>query len=189
MKDSLFIEKYLKDFSNIIKPEKKLTEQIIHIKNLNFLNKKNKCKVLIFGNGGSASISNHFSLDLTKNAKVRCVNFNDSSLITCFANDYGFEHWIEKTIEFYSNPGDLLILISSSGSSKNMINAAKIAKKKNISKINTLTGFNKNNPLKKLGDVNLWINSKSYNFIENAHQIWLLSIVDLIIGRREYLIK
>ena len=100
MKDSLFIEKYLKDFSNIIKPEKKLIKQIIHIKNLILEIKKNKSKILIFGNGGSASISNHFSLDLTKNAKVRCVNFNDSSLITCFANDYGFEHWIEKTIEF-----------------------------------------------------------------------------------------
>jgi D-sedoheptulose 7-phosphate isomerase len=49
-----------------------------------------------------------------------------------------------------------------------------------------LTGQENSNPVSKLGDVNLWVNSKAYNFIENTHQIWLLTIVDLIIGKREY---
>ena len=67
-----------------------------------------------------------------------------------------------------------------------MINACKAAKRKNILKIITLTGHEKNNPLSKLGDINLWIESKAYNFIENTHQLWLLTVCDLIIGKREY---
>ena len=79
-----------------------------------------------------------------------------------------------------------MILVSSSGKSPNMINACKAAKKKNILKIITLTGHEKNNPLSKLGHINLWIESKAYNFIENTHQLWLLTVCDLIIGKREY---
>ena len=148
--------------------------------------KKNN-KVMIFGNGGSAAIASHVSVDLTKNAKIRCTNYNEADLITCFANDYGYERWIEKAVDFYADQNDVLILISSSGTSKNMINACKSAKNKKISKIITLTGHNKDNPLSKLGDINFWINSKAYNFVENTHQVWLLTICDLIIGKREYL--
>jgi len=49
-----------------------------------------------------------------------------------------------------------------------------------------LSGFSEDNPLKKIGDINLWANNKSYNFVENIHQIWLLAITDLVIGKREY---
>jgi len=67
-----------------------------------------------------------------------------------------------------------------------MIKAAKFAKRSKKIKLVTLTGFNQKNSLKKLGDINLWIDSKSYNFVENIHQIWLLSIVDYIKGKTEY---
>ena len=141
---------------------------------------------MIFGNGGSASIASHFSVDLTKKAKLRCLNFNEASLITCFANDYGFEHWAEKAVDFYGDDGDLLIVISSSGQSQNMINAVKAARNGNFESVITLSGFSEDNPLKKIGDINLWANNKSYNFVENIHQIWLLAITDLVIGKREY---
>ena len=150
-------------------------------------NKKGK-KNLIFGNGGSAAIASHFSVDLTKNARIRTVNFNEADLITCFSNDYGYDRWIEKTVDFYADKKDILILISSSGKSKNMINACKAAKKKKI-KVISFTGHSKNNPLSKLSNINLWVNSKAYNYIENTHQIWLLGICDLIIGKREYSAK
>ena len=148
---------------------------------------KSKNKIMIFGNGGSAEIASHVSVDLTKNANIRCTNYNEADLITCFANDYGYERWIEKAVDFYADQNDVLILISSSGKSKNMINACKSARNKKISKIITFTGHDKNNPLSKLGDINFWINNKAYNFVENTHQIWLLAICDLIIGKREYL--
>ena len=111
---------------------------------------------------------------------MRCVNFNEADLITCFANDYGFEHWIEKTVDFYGNEGDLLIVISSSGNSENMLNAIKAAHCNNFMAVITFSGFAKDNPLRQLGDFNLWIDSKAYNFVENIHQVWLLAIVDLI---------
>jgi len=85
-------------------------------------------KIIIAGNGGSASIASHVAVDLTKNAKIRTIDFNEAGLITCFANDYGYEYWIEKALEFYGSKGDVCILISSSGKSINIINAGKRAK-------------------------------------------------------------
>ena len=187
MSDKDFVKKYLNDFSALIRPDDQTIKKIIEVKNLLVQTKKNGTKIMIFGNGGSAAIASHFSVDLTKNGNIRCVNFNESDLITCFSNDYGFEKWIEKAIDFYADKGDVLILISSSGKSPNIINACKAARGKKISTIITFTGHEKNNPVSELGDINFWINSKAYNFIENIHQIWLLSIVDLIIGKREYL--
>jgi len=72
-------------------------------------------KVILVGNGGSAAIASHVAVDLTKAARVRAINFNEADLITCFANDYGYEHWVEKALGAYADPGDLAILISSSG--------------------------------------------------------------------------
>lgn len=180
MKDFNFLNIYLQKFSNLVKPNEKVIKQLIEIKNLINESKRKKSKILIFGNGGSSTIASHFSVDMIKNVGIKCLNFSDAGHITCFANDYGFENWITKTIELYSNKGDLLFLISSSGRSKNMLNAAMNSKKYNISSVITLTGFDNNNPLKKIGDINLWVDSKSYNFIENAHQLWLLSLIDLL---------
>jgi len=143
---------------------------------------------LIFGNGGSSAIASHVSVDLTKNARIKAINFNEADLITCFSNDYGYERWIEKAIDFYADYKDIIVLISSSGRSKNMINACKAAKRKRI-KVVSFTGHSRNNPLSKKGNLNLWVNSKAYNFVENTHQIWLLAICDLIIGKREYSAK
>ena len=109
------------------------------------------------------------------------MNYNESDLITCFANDFGYEHWIDKAVNYYAKKDDILILISVSGSSPNVVNAAKNAKKNGIKHVITLTGKNKNNPLKKIGDTNIFINSKSYNMVENAHQVILLLLVDSII--------
>ena len=186
MPDKDFVKKYLEDFASLVKPNENIIEKIINTKDLLINAKKNNAKVMLFGNGGSAAIASHVSVDLTKNANIRSVNFNEADLITCFSNDYGYERWIEKAISFYADSGDILILISSSGKSLNMIKACEAAKNKKISKIITFTGHDKDNPLSKLGDINFWINSKAYNFVENVHQVWLLTIVDLIIGKREY---
>ena len=184
-KEINFLSNYLNDFSTIIRPDKNIIKNLIQVKNIFLKTSKKKGKVLIFGNGGSSAIASHVSVDLTKNAKIRSVNFNEADLITCFSNDYGYERWIEKAIDFYADKNDSVVLISSSGKSKNMINACKAAKRKKI-KIISFTGHTKNNPLSRVSDLNLWINSKAYNFVENTHQIWLLTICDLIIGKREY---
>ena len=142
-------------------------------------------KVILAGNGGSAAIASHVSVDLTKNAGVRAINFNESDLITCFANDYGYEKWVEKAIEFYADSGDLVILISSSGTSKNIVNGGRKAKESGLQLI-TFSGFSADNPLRQLGNINFWVDTKAYNIIEMTHSIWLLAIVDKIIGGMEY---
>ena len=117
---------------------------------------------------------------------MRSVNFNEADLITCFANDFGFENWIAEAINFYADEQDSVIFISSSGKSQNMVLGAEKAKQNKLNSIITLTGFEKDNLLSSKGDINIWIDSKAYNFVENIHQIILLSIVDLIIGDRHY---
>ena len=186
MKETEFIRKYVKDFNNLIKLDDDLIEILIDIKRSILEAKKHNKKVIVIGNGGSAAISSHFSVDLTKNANVRCINFNESDLITCFANDFGYEEAFKKAISFYGDKGDLLIAISSSGKSLNILNACQAAKDLDFSKIVTFSGMNKDNPLSKTGDINLWVDSKAYNLIENIHQFYLLMIIDLIIGKSVY---
>ena len=185
MSDIQFLKNYFNSLTKLLNNENYFKE-LVNVKNILVdTNSKGK-KILIFGNGGSAAIASHFSVDLTKNAKIRCTNYNEYDLLTCFANDYGYEKWVEKSLEFYADEGDVLILISASGNSQNMINAAYFTKKNKINKIITFTGNDKDNRLSKLGDINFWVNSKSYNLIENTHQALLLSLVDLIIGKLEY---
>jgi len=185
MSEVKFLKEYF-DSLKVLLSNEKYFEDLIKVKEILKLTHAAGKKTMIFGNGGSAAIASHFSVDLTKNARVRCTNYNESDLLTCFSNDYGYERWVEKAIEFYGDEGDSLILISAGGNSPNMTNGAKQARKKKIKKIITFTGNDKNNNLAKLGDINFWVNSKAYNHIENVHQILLLSLVDLIIGKTEY---
>jgi len=182
--DLRFIEDYLNRYKNLLF-ETDVSNQMIKMKQKLLEIKGNGKKVIIAGNGGSAAMASHVAVDFTKQGGIRTVNFNEADLITCFANDYGYEHWVEKAIEFYGDEGDAVILISSSGSSKNMINAAQTARKLGISVI-TFTGFTPENSLKQKGDLNFWVDSKAYNIVENTHQIWLLIVCDLIIGKVEY---
>ena len=139
--------------------------------------KKNKKKIIVVGNGGSAATASHVSVDFTKICKIRTINFNEADLITCFSNDYGYENWVEKALLFYADKGDLLICVSSSGESENIIKGANFAKKIGC-RVVTLSGFKQKNKLKKIGHVNLWLDSKNYNIVEMVHQTWFLSIVD-----------
>jgi D-sedoheptulose 7-phosphate isomerase len=134
-------------------------------------------KIILAGNGGSAAMASHVAVDFTKNASIRSINFNEADLITCFANDYGYERWLEQALKFYADKNDLVFLISSSGNSMNMVNAANYCKKVNLNVI-TLTGFSKNNKLNALGKINFWVNSTEYNIVEMTHHIILLLLVD-----------
>ena len=129
-------------------------------------------------------MASHVAVDFTKAAGIRAVNFNEADLITCFANDYGYEHWTEKALEAYADPGDLAILISSSGKSQNILNAAKKANEMGLSAI-TVSGFLTDNPLRKLGDLNLWVDSTEYNIVEMTHHVWLVAIIDYLIETKK----
>lgn len=142
-------------------------------------------KVIFVGNGASATIASHCALDFTKQAGTRSVCFNDAALLTAYGNDYGYEWWVEQALKHYADPGDLVVLLSSSGKSKNILHAAQYARKRRL-KVITLSGFSPNNPLRALGHVNLWADSRAYNVVETAHMLWLVALCDLVIGSREY---
>ena len=165
----------------ILKIQKKDIEKLYKI--IKQIKLKQK-KILIFGNGAGQSIANHFSVDLTKAAGVRCLSFSEGNYLTCYGNDYGFENWIVKTIEKYYDKDDLVILISASGKSKNMVKAAKFCKKK--FKFFSLSGHGANTPLRLNSVNNIYVDSKSFNIIEIAHLYALIQIVDLIKGKLVY---
>ena len=134
-------------------------------------------KVFLIGNGGSASIASHVSIDLLKNAHVRSLTFNDASLLTCISNDLGFESVFETPIRLLSEAGDILFSISSSGRSKNILKATGKARHRGLWVV-TFSGFSKNNPLRKLGDINFYVPSSSYGFVEITHQVICHCITD-----------
>ena len=181
-----FIKNYKNNYIKLLK-NSIFENQIVKAANLLKECKKNNNKVIIFGNGASASIANHVSVDLTKNSKFRSVNFNESNLITCFANDYGYENWIKEALNFYYDSGDVVILVSSSGNSKNIVNAAGWCKKNNA-KLISLSGHRKTNKLNKINKngISFWVNSMSYNYVEISHLFILLCLSDALIGKAVY---
>ncbi len=171
-----FFDNYFKDINK--KVSKIDNTKLLKISNLmKSVSKKNK--IILVGNGGSASMASHVAVDITKILKIRAVNFNEPNLLTCFGNDYGYENWVSEALKAYALKGDLIILVSSSGQSKNLTNGAKMARKMKL-KLVTLSGFKPSNPLRKIGHINLWTDAKVYNMVEMTHHIWLLSIVDFL---------
>ena len=99
MSDIKFLKVYFASLKELLNNENYL-EDLVQVKEVLKKTHSQGKKTMIFGNGGSAAIASHFSVDLTKNARVRCTNYNESDLLTCFSNDYGYERWVEKAIEF-----------------------------------------------------------------------------------------
>ena len=137
---------------------------------------KNK-KLMLVGNGGSASICSHMSVDYWKNGNIKATAFNDSSLLTTVSNDYSFAEVFSKTIEMFAEEGDMLYCISSSGKSVNILNATDAALKKKCSVI-TFSGFAEDNPLRKKGIINFHVPAFSYGYCEILHLFIIHAILD-----------
>jgi D-sedoheptulose 7-phosphate isomerase len=140
-------------------------------------------RIFFLGNGGSNSICSHMMEDYMKMGRKHTMSFTDAAMITCYGNDYGWERAMEEWIIAQFMPGDLLVAISSSGESKNILNAVKKAKEMK-GKVITLSGFTKENSLAKLGDVNIVVPSatRSYGIVENFHSAVLHIILDELQG-------
>jgi len=127
-------------------------------------------KVMLIGNGGSAAIVSHFHNDLSKAVGVRTLVFNELPLMTALANDEGYARVFDRPIAMWADPGDMLIAISSSGSSENIVRGATGALAAGATLI-TLSGFQSNNPLRALGQVNFYIPSDHYGMVEQVHSV------------------
>lgn len=134
--------------------------------------------VYLVGNGGSAAIASHMSNDIANCLGIRSSGWSDTSMITCLANDHGYEQWVAKMVERDLVDGDLLIAISSSGNSQNILNGVEQAKQQGGSVV-TLSGFSADNRLRQQGSLNLWVDSDNYNIVEGAHQFLIAAAIEL----------
>jgi D-sedoheptulose 7-phosphate isomerase len=141
-------------------------------------------KLMFIGNGASAAISSHMSTDFWKTCGIRAIAFNDSSLLTCLGNDFGYEYIFEKSIEMFADPGDILIAISSSGKSENILRGVNTAKSKECSVI-TLSGFKDDNPLSLAGDFNFYVPAQEYGPVEVIHHSICHCILDVINNHKD----
>ena len=146
-------------------------------------NNQNGKKLMFIGNGASAAIASHMSTDYWKNGGIRAIAFNDSSLLTCISNDYGYKHVFEKPIEMFADNGDILVAISSSGKSENILRGVQAARTSQC-KVITFSGFKNDNPLRSMGDYNFYVASPSYGPVEIIHLSICHCICDAIIQEK-----
>jgi D-sedoheptulose 7-phosphate isomerase len=138
-------------------------------------------KIMFIGNGGSAGLASHLAIDFCKNGGLRSLAFNDASALTCLGNDLGYHNVFAKQLEFHARAGDLLIAISSSGQSANILAAVAAARTAKVGVI-TFSGFGRDNELRRSGDLNFYVRSNEYGFVEVAHLSLCHSILDLDMG-------
>lgn len=141
-----------------------------------------KARLFFIGNGGSAAVASHMACDWGKNAGFATFGPGDAATITCYGNDYGFEHIYSEMIERHGQLGDVLFAISSSGESADILRAANKAHEKRMNVI-TLSGFDQKNALRGKGQVNFYVPSILYGTVEIAHLAIIHSLLDEVIQK------
>lgn len=129
-----------------------------------------KRKVMVVGNGGSAAIASHLANDLLKAVGVRAMVFTDAAVLTALTNDDGYETAYAQQVERWAEADDLLLAISSSGGSENILQAVTAAKLRGAAVI-TFSGFDPKNALRRRGDVNFYVPAYAYGPVEMAHAV------------------
>lgn len=138
-------------------------------------------QLIFVGNGGSAAIASQMAIDFMRNGALKAMALNDAAALTCAANDIGYDQVFAKQMEWSATAGDVLVVISSSGQSANILNAVTAARARGCHVI-TLSGFDPDNPLRRLGDLNLFVASRQYGFVELAHLTLCHAVLDLHCG-------
>lgn len=182
-----FFKDYAFQFQRLIDFDNKTAEKLIKVASALKDVGRDGGTTWLLGNGGSNAICSHLAIDLTKNCRLSARCFSDGAEITCLANDFGHEKWMAKAIELSARQGDFVIFVSSSGNSQNIVNAANFVVEHGLNHA-SFSGMEQDNQINQICDLetNFWVDSKAYNFIEMAHQFYLLAIVDFIIGRTVY---
>ncbi len=139
--------------------------------------------IFLIGNGASASMASHLAADLAKNAHLHTEVFSDLSLITAISNDMGYEHVFSEPLGRRAKAGDLLVAISSSGRSPNVLAAVKVARKLRLAVV-TLSGMGPGNPLRAMGALNFYVPARSYGFAESCHAAVLHHWMDMVEVKR-----
>lgn len=140
-------------------------------------------RIFFVGNGGSAGIASHLATDFSKNGGMRASSLTDGAVLTCLGNDYGYDHVFSKQLEWHARAGDILVAISSSGRSQNILNAVTAADERGCTTF-TLSGFALDNPLRSRGAINIHTANPCYGFVEVGHLAILHGILDIQMGWR-----
>lgn len=164
---------------NRIKINEAVAEVIEMISNIHNAGRK----IFWIGNGGSAAIAEHSSLDYFRTGNIKTQAFNDAPLVTCLGNDFGYPSVFQKPIEVYAEPDDMLVAISSSGKSVNILNGVTAAKQKG-SFVITFSGFAPDNPLRNMGDINFYVPASHYGYVELIHGVLCHSFLDLYMANK-----
>lgn len=141
--------------------------------------RRDRGSMYLVGNGASASMASHFSADLAKNAHLHTQVFSDLSLITAISNDMGYEHVFAEPLRRRGQAGDMLIAISSSGRSPNVLAAADVAREFGMQVV-TLSAMSPDNPLRARGGLNVYVPAETYGRAETAHAAVLHRWMDLL---------
>ena len=139
-------------------------------------------KLFFIGNGGSAGISMHMNTDFLKNGRLSTHSMHDPATLTCLANDYGYDEVFSRQLAMAAGEGDVLVAISSSGQSENILRAAHLMNDLGGT-VMTFTGFAPDNPLRQLGGFNFYVPSNKYGIVESIHQLVLQQAVDELMER------
>jgi D-sedoheptulose 7-phosphate isomerase len=135
--------------------------------------------VYLVGNGASAAMASHFAADLAKNAHVHTQVFSDLSLITAISNDIGYDQVFALPLQRRAEAGDMLVAISSSGRSPNVLAAADVARTLSLTLV-TLSAMDADNPLRARGALNVWIPASDYGLAETGHAALLHHWMDMM---------
>ena len=135
--------------------------------------------LFLIGNGASSSMASHFATDITKNGKIKTHVFTDSSLLSAVGNDYCFAELYSRPLQWYAEAEDLLIAISSSGNSENILKACRQARSRGL-RIVTLSAMKADNQLRKLGDINFYLAAPTYGLAESGHAVILHHWMDML---------
>lgn len=134
-------------------------------------------RLYLIGNGASAAMASHVAADACKTAQLRALTFNDAALLTAASNDEGFDEAFALPLRHMAQPGDMLISISSSGSSTNIVRALEAARSAAMV-IVTLSGRRPDNPSRTRGDLNFYVPAEPYAMVETAHALILHYWID-----------
>lgn len=137
------------------------------------------------GNGASAAFANHMALDWSKNGGVTSMSFSESAILTALVNDNGADSVFADPLKWYAKSGDLLVTISSSGNSPNIVRAIEVAREIGM-KVVTLSGLKPGNRSRTMGDLNFYVPAKTYGIVECAHQVILHAMLDCHMGIEEW---
>ena len=139
---------------------------------------KNRCSVWWVANGGSLAVCSHLSQDIINKLDVKSFVCSDPSLITCMANDFGYEHVYSEPLKRLVEKGDILIAISSSGDSQNIINAVTLALRHELILV-TFSGFKITNKLYESNKgLAFYLPSSLYGLVEVGHEALLHAVIE-----------